>query len=132
MAIHKQITRTWTNHNPSLTCSRALDKFTVSSTKGNGKLTYPVGLITSDEAEFAGLNRNSENTNNYLYSSNPYWTMTPAYYNGIDAYNFIIKDGKISECEVNKENYIRPVITLKKEAKVKSGNGSIISPYVIE
>lgn len=114
------------NNEVSYACEEINDRL------NSEKLSYSIGLITSDEAEFAGLNRNSENTNNYLYSSNPYWTMTPAYYNGIDAYNFIIKDGKISECEVNKENYIRPVITLKKEAKVKSGNGSIISPYVIE
>lgn len=98
----------------------------------SNKLSYSIGLLTSDEAEFAGLNISNENKDNYLYSSNPYWTMSPAYYNGINAYNFIIKDGKIIECEVNKENYIRPVITLKKDAKVKSGNGSINSPYVIE
>ena len=39
---------------PTLTCSRNLDKFTVSSSNGNGALTYPIGLITADEAMYAG------------------------------------------------------------------------------
>ena len=58
--------------------------------------------------------------------------MSPAYYNGINAYNFIIKNGKICEEAVNNENYVRPVITLKNIAKVKTGDGSLDNPYVIE
>ena len=35
------------NYTPTLTCSRDIDKFTVSNSIGNGKLTYPVGLLTN-------------------------------------------------------------------------------------
>ena len=37
------------NYTPTLNCSRDIDKFTVSNSIGNGKLTYPVGLLTVDE-----------------------------------------------------------------------------------
>ncbi len=114
------------NDEVSYTCDNINDRL------NSEILSYPIGLITSDEAEFAGLDRENENINNYLYSSNPYWTMSPAYYNGINAYNFIIKNGKICEEAVNNENYVRPVITLKNVAKVKTGDGSLDNPYVIE
>ena len=45
-----------TTPRPSLVCANTNDKFTVSSTNGNGKLTYPVGLITLDEVVLAGYN----------------------------------------------------------------------------
>ena len=43
----------------------------------NKKLTYPVGLITSDEAVLAGLSFQTINNNNYLYRGNFFRTMTP-------------------------------------------------------
>ena len=39
----------YTNHTPNLHCPNQNDLFTVSNTKGNQALTYPIGLITSDE-----------------------------------------------------------------------------------
>ena len=59
-------TRVWTNHKPSLTCSRQIDKFTVSPTLGNGKLKYPVGLISTDEAMYAGGRGGTANNAYYL------------------------------------------------------------------
>lgn len=39
---------------PTLKCSQLNDRFTVSSSIGNGALTYPIGLMTADETVFAG------------------------------------------------------------------------------
>ena len=114
------------NNEVSYNCENNNDRL------NNERITYPIGLLSADEAFYAGLNRESENTLNYLNSSLSYWTITPAYYNGINAYNFIIEDGKISESEVNKEHAIRPVITLKNSVKVKSGNGNYDNPYILE
>ena len=47
-------TRLYTNKTPTYTCTNADDKFTVDSTVGNGKLTYPIALMTADEISYAG------------------------------------------------------------------------------
>ena len=62
---------------PSLECS-AKDSFTVSPNNGNGKLTYPIALLTGDEVMLAG-GTTSSNSSYYLYYSSSYWLMTPAY-----------------------------------------------------
>ena len=46
--------RLYTNKNPQLTCPQANDKFSVHSGDGNASLTYPIALLTADEAYYAG------------------------------------------------------------------------------
>ena len=93
-------------------------------------LSNPLGLLTSDEAIYAGIN-DERISDNYLNSEDSYWTMSPAYFNGVNAYNFTIKDGKLSQHNVSEKHGVRPVITLKNNVRVKSGSGSTISPYVV-
>jgi hypothetical protein len=111
------------NNEYSYNCENISDRLTSKIT------SYPIGMLTVDEAMFAGLNKNNKNEDNYLNTTTPYWTLSPAYYNGINAYNFIIKDGIIGESEVNKVNGVRPVITLRKNVNVLSGNGKVNNPY---
>ena len=62
-------------------CSQKNDSFTVDdTTKGNGALTYPVGLITVDEVIAAGgyTYNFPSNYNYYLYTGSSYWTMSPS------------------------------------------------------
>ncbi len=113
---------------PSFDCIQNEDKFSVLE-PGNQALNNPVGLVTLDELLYAGVS--DENTENFLYSTDSYYTMTPAYYNGSDAYNFSIINGKISKTKVNESLGIRPVITLNKDTKIKSGDGSEMSPFRI-
>jgi hypothetical protein len=113
------------NDEISLKCENNNDKLS------SKELSYPVGMLTADEAMYAGLNLKTSK-DNYLNSSSSYWTLSPAYYNGINAYNFVIKDGKIIEDIVNKEHGVRPVITFSKNVKVKSGDGSFDNPFVLE
>ena len=53
------------NGTPTLKCTNNNDKFTKSTTIGNGKLTKMIGLITSDEVIYAG--GTSINEEYYLY-----------------------------------------------------------------
>ena len=64
-------TRLITNKTPSYDCAATEDKFTVDTSTGNGKLTYPIALMTADEVSFAGG----------LYGAN---TPTWYYYNSVN------------------------------------------------
>ena len=137
--------------NPSLACLNDNDKFTVDNKNGNGALTYPVGLITTDEAVLAGFNTYYSNTSdykdktNYLYTDTYYWTFSPVlmgddasdssafvgyvygYANNGNGYG----SGYVSENYVNNTSGVRPVISLASGTLV-TGEGTTIKPYVVE
>ena len=100
-------------------CQNTNDKFSVQS-KTN---TYPVGLITLNEVLMGKTSNTNENIS--------YWTMTPAYFNGTSAYNFLVSNGNEKTMTVNTTSGVRPVIALKPSVTVISGNGSLESPYKI-
>ena len=118
---------------PNFNCSRALDKFTVSSSKGNGKLTYPVGLITIDEIIYAG-GRYSTNSNYYLYTDQDYWTISPSSFSLYGALNAVIMSntGGLSYDTTGTILGVRPVISLKIDTIIESGDGTQNNPYVIK
>ena len=96
------------NPSPSLVCQNQNDKFTVDSKNGNGELSYPVGLITLDEAVLAGFNTYNSNTSdykdttNYLYTNTNYWTFSPAMMSGADALvGLVTSTGRVSDTGVN-------------------------------
>ena len=61
-----------------LTCPQKNDAFTVSdTTNGNGALTYPVGLLSTDEIALAG-GWNVSNSGYYLYSGQVWWASSPS------------------------------------------------------
>ena len=126
-------TRTWTNYTPSLECNRAQDRLTVSSSKGNGALTYPVGLITSDEVMYAGGRGTTSNTSNtyYLYTNQNYWTMSPC---GSGSIFKVSSSGCLGNVSVYTTSNVvlRPVISLSPNAVISSGDGTSTNPYVIE
>ena len=72
---------------PSLKCSQENDKFKVSST--NAKLDYPIGLIQADEVALAGGVYSVPNTNNYLYNSSHFWTLSPSSFNSGNSYAYV-------------------------------------------
>lgn len=115
---------------PSYNCVNRKDRLSVNNNNGISILSSPVGLLTVDELKFAGLT-SSANTTNFLYTTSSYWTQSPAYFNGTKAYNFISKAGVISTLGVDSASGVRPVITLKKNTKLLSGDGRLTSPYKI-
>ena len=103
--------------------------------KDNGKLTNPIGLVTSDEAVLTGITWNNTNKGSYLYTGQPYWTMSPYdCYNGY-AHVFIVfsygdLSGYLDSDLVNSAFGVRPVINLKSAIAI-SGSGTTIDPYKI-
>ena len=105
-------------------CPNKNDRFSVENNLTNKKLSYPVGLVTVDDVLYSG-------EGSFLYSDN-YWTMTPAYFNGSDAYNYIVTKNRILPVKVNTDFYIRPVISLDKNIILETGDGSIEYPYIVK
>ena len=121
--------------NPSLKCTINSDKFTLNSSLGNGALTYPVGLITADEAAFAGA-ETTQNRASYLHTETRFWTMTPyEYINDGASYSYtytVNEAAMVNSVPANMESfYIRPVISLVSTIKL-SGNGTYNNPYVVK
>lgn len=124
------------NKNPTLKCSQDNDKFTVNSSNGNGALSYPIGIITADEINYAGsmFNTSTSGANNsYLYTGAGLWTMTPSdYYRG-DFYNFYLNtSGELRIANDLTTSYsVRPVINLLSTVVVTGGNGTYNSPFQV-
>ena len=119
---------------PSLKCSQiGNDMFTVSgSSKGNHKLTYPIGLITSDEVVLAGGFGGSSNTSYYLHTGGYYWTMSPYYFRsaGHAGVFRVTSDGSFGISYVNSTYGVRPVINLKADITI-TGEGTSSNPYKV-
>ena len=121
------------NKTPTLKCPTASDKFTVNVSKGNGSLTYPVGLITADEIAMAGGVDGSSNSSYYLYTNQNYWS-GPSYFNGstTSAFEFYVGfSGGINSYIVYSNYGARPVISLSSEAKL-TGDGTWNNVFEVE
>ena len=125
--------RVWNNPvSPDYKCPVASDKFTTTTVKGNGKLSYPVGLISADEITFAGLPVGKINNSFYLYTGADYWAGSPiAFFDGDIAYGFFVGgDGALNIDYVNYTYGVRGVVSLSSKAKL-SGNGTYSNPYTV-
>ncbi|MEG2457720.1 MAG: hypothetical protein RSB41_02385, partial [Bacilli bacterium] len=125
--------RLYSNKRPDYRCSQANDQFTTTTaTKGNKKLTYPVGLITADETSFAGGVVEAKNSNFYLYTNQSYYTFTPYGFSSKEPdVLYLALDGTLSRIYVNYVRGVRPVVSLKSNTEVLKGNGTTSSPYEI-
>ena len=107
-----------------------------SSSIGNKALTYPVGLITSDELIFAGMRNEYTNKLSWIYSSVNFWTMSPSIFNTSYAMSRIFY--QISTGRVHIHGWptsllsVRPIINLKKDVKISGGIGTSNNPYVVD
>jgi len=120
---------------PTLTCPNKSDLYTInSSTKGNKSLTYPIGLLTADEAYMAGALYSTANQSYYLYNGQSYWMMTP-FSNPSPLLSTINTDGGILVPRPDYEHGIRPVINLKADTKFTFNGtgekGTITNPYIV-
>ena len=135
-------TRLDTNKTPSYDCSATEDKFTVDSTVGNGKLTYPIALMTADEVSFAGGLRAKYARTWYYYNSanksstvdTVWWLLSPYYWTGSNAYVFTVcgsgNPGSLTSTFVGTLG-VRPVISLEGNLGWIRGDGSSSSPYEV-
>ena len=137
-------TRLETNKTPNYDCATTEDKFTVDSSTGNGKLTYPIALMTADEVSFAGGLWLTNAPTWYYYNSekgssrgdNWWWLLSPNYWSGSRAIVFIVGGsnypGSLSYGDVNNALGVRPAVSLKSCTLYSTGNGSASDPYTIK
>ena len=121
--------------NPSFKCSnKDNDLYTTSgSSEGNKALSNPIGLISADEVAFAGgvVSDSNKNSSYYLYNGSTYWTMSP-FFCGSRPYGTIVAyDGFLTNSELLLAYGVRPVINLKANVTILSGDGSSLNPYKI-
>lgn len=138
----------------NFSCENNNDKLSVK----NKSLTYPIGLIDASEALMGSITRSmirdtdmatdmmsnkifndysvekmasgmKINNASFLSTSDKYWTMSPAYFNGTSAYNFLVDGTTEGAVSVSTSAGVRPVITIKNTVKLLSGVGSLSSPY---
>ena len=135
-------TRLNTNKTPTYDCTNDNDKFTVDASASNGKLTYPIALMTADEIAYAGGVVGQEApmwyyTNSSFESSTGatfWWSLSP--YNWHDVadswyvYGSVIP-GFLSNNYVYDSNGVRPVVSLKSCTLYSTGNGTSETPYEI-
>ena len=137
-------TRLDTNKTPTYDCATTEDKFTVDTSTGNGKLTYPIALMTADEVAFAGgVDATNAETWYYYNSVNKsstgstwWWLLSPHFWDDRDAFVFGVdgssSPGRLSSYRVGSTYGVRPAISLKSCVKTSGGNGSANEPYTIE
>ena len=137
-------TRLIANKTPSYDCATAEDKFTADSSTGNGKLTYPIALMTADEVSFAGgLYGTNAPTWYYYNSANGsstgstwWWLLSPYYWYGSRANVFYVYGsslpGALIYSGVDSTVGVRPAVSLKSCVKTSGGDGSASAPYTIE
>lgn len=120
------------NRKLSLVCPRQLDKFSVSTNNGNGKLTYPVGMITAEEIAYAGAVIWQTNTSYYLYNGVYTWALSPCHFHAWSAGEFDLKSsGLFSADDVTGSFGARPSISLKQGTVLSGGNGTSTSPFIV-
>ena len=139
-------TRLGTNPAPTYVCSQLNDRFTTSTTTGNGELynassvESPIGLITADEVSYAGGLYGTDNTSYYIYQNassgaSYWWTMSPSYWSGMNAYVFLVggssDGGRFNYSNVSYTRGVRPVVSLKSCVQWSLGNGTTATPYQV-
>ena len=136
-------TRIDTNKAATYGCTATEDKFTVDSAAGNGKLTYPIALMTVDELVFAGGAYREESALTWYYYNSvkgsstgkiSWWLMSP-YDWGANSSVFRTygsdSPGFLYARRVDDTLGVRPVISIKGNNLWKSGDGTASSPYEI-
>jgi hypothetical protein len=119
--IYAGFKRMYIDYAPTLSCT-SLDTYILK-----------VGLITADEVEFAG-GKNANNILYYLYNGQNYWLMSP--YNWGDSH-FVLafhvdSYGHLTGYNVDwSDPGVRPVINLKSDITISSGNGTKDNPYIV-
>ena len=137
-------TRLITNKAPTYDCTTTEDKFTVDTSTGNGKLTYPIALMTADEVSFAGGLWATNASTWYYYNSAKgsstgstyWWLLSPYHWYGSYANVFVVygssNPGYLINNSVGNASGVRPAVSLKSCVKTSGGDGSASAPYTIE
>ena len=110
-------------------CPQKKDLFTVSNSKGNQALKYPIGLPTKQEIIKLTSDASDYNIN--------FWTMSPtSFYNtfsGTPGYSEVafVHPGAGGNYPVSSLFGMRPVINIKSTIPFVSGSGTKTDPYIV-
>ena len=119
--------------NIRLTCQDKEDQFTLKVDSGgtlgygNNALDYPVGLLTSKEANLAF----GGSSTNYLNNGDYYWLLSPYYFGGNGAIAYLVGNGGSRIYVVYLTHGDRPAISLKQNILITGGTGEIEDPYTV-
>ena len=135
---------------PTFSCGQLNDRFTTSTTTGNGRLynassvESPIATITADEVAYAGGYYNANNTNYYIYQNassgaSYWWTLSPVSWSGGSARVWYVGgssfggrlDSSGFDGFVDSTYGVRPVVSLKSCVQWSEGTGTTASPYKV-
>ena len=115
------------NYNPNYKC--------INDPNGKGIVNSKIGLITYDEILFAGGYAVKNNNSYYLYNNTNYFTMSPAGLSSSDS-NYRIWHvnslGYLGNPYAAHSDCVRPLINLKSDTQISSGDGTKENPFVVE
>ena len=119
--------KSYSNGNRNIVCP---DASSISMAIGNN--SYPIGLISGQEANLGGLT-SSSSSYSWLYTNKDYWMMEDysrdERMSGAIGFNGMIANGSIDICEIYRENGLRPVVSLNSEVILTDGDGTTANPY---
>ena len=122
--IYSDALRRMNTHQVDLDCSDE-GKYTVDNSNGNGLLSYPIGLLSLDEAIMTGISKD-DTSKSFLNFGNTFYLMTPGIINDDVS---TITDEEVSRTTT--DNKIRPVISLSNSIQINSGTGTLADPYIV-
>ena len=124
---------------PQFKCPQESDLYTTStSSKGNKALIYPIGLLTYDDAVYAGMNlygglsAGTYKSSSYLGNGTNYWIISPYFATWAANLNIRSTSGYIQYANVAGSMETNPVINLKSTVEISNGEGTVDNPYVIK
>ena len=116
---------TYTSYTPDFKCN--------SDGNNKGAVNASVGLLTYDEAVYAGGYRGLSNSNYYLYNNTNFWTMSPAGFSASYSQTwYIYNEGSIYNGFVTNTRIVRPVINLTVNTQISDGDGTKDNPFLVE
>ena len=123
------------NKSATLKCSQVSDRFSTTTSRGNGDLTYPVALITADEVALAGGHHGLKNEDYYLRTNNYYFTMTPTLFLAESAFAYVFyvdPAGELYQWHLVTDSYgVRAVINLRSDVLISKGDGTVENPFIL-
>ncbi|MBD9105267.1 cadherin-like beta sandwich domain-containing protein, partial [bacterium] len=116
---------TYTSYTPDFKCN--------SDGNNKGAVNASVGLLTYDEAVYAGGYRGLRNSNYYLYNNTNFWTMSPAGFSASYSQTwYIYNEGSIYNGFVTNTRIVRPVLNLTTDTQISNGDGTKDNPFIVE
>ena len=119
-----------TTNKPSMKCP-VNDSYSVEG--GNKALTYPIALLSVDEALMAGGQKGRTNNKDYyLFTNDYYWLLSPdACIDSNEAFVISVHRDGWMDGVVSIGDGVRPAITIANNVELLSGDGSQNNPYVV-